>query len=262
MKRKGFTLIELLVVIAIIAILAAILFPVFAQAREKARQITCVSNERQIGLGFLQYVQDNDETFPFEVDPGYYAEYGNPPYNTPGGVPASWDIQIQPYLKSEALLKCPDDGESPATNLPGIGTNIERSYAVVSQMVDYMDGGVGAKLGEINLPSQTVLLSERGWCSNDKTAYANWGYCEDMPDLDEIGFGNGWPHFNHIANFLYSDGHVKSSIWDQSRTNYGSPQRVFPGPTEFPGYTYTGPGGGSYGGTDVPKTGTHDPLPQ
>jgi|SwirhisoilCB2_FD_contig_51_10764685_length_1028_multi_4_in_0_out_0_1 prepilin-type N-terminal cleavage/methylation domain-containing protein/prepilin-type processing-associated H-X9-DG protein len=63
-QRKGFTLIELLVVIAIIAILAAILFPVFAQAREKARAITCVSNEKQIGLGFMLYVQDYDETFP------------------------------------------------------------------------------------------------------------------------------------------------------------------------------------------------------
>ena len=63
-QRRGFTLIELLVVIAIIAILAAILFPVFAKAREKARQITCTSNEKQLGLAFLQYVQDYDETYP------------------------------------------------------------------------------------------------------------------------------------------------------------------------------------------------------
>ena len=63
--KRGFTLIELLVVIAIIAILAAILFPVFASAREKARQSTCTNNEKQIGLGILQYMQDFDETFPF-----------------------------------------------------------------------------------------------------------------------------------------------------------------------------------------------------
>jgi len=63
-SKKGFTLIELLVVIAIIAILAAILFPVFAQAREKARAISCTSNLKQIGLGLLQYTQDNDEQFP------------------------------------------------------------------------------------------------------------------------------------------------------------------------------------------------------
>ena len=63
-KQQGFTLIELLVVIAIIAILAAILFPVFAKAREKARQASCSSNEKQLGLGIIQYVQDNDEMFP------------------------------------------------------------------------------------------------------------------------------------------------------------------------------------------------------
>ena len=63
-RRYGFTLIELLVVIAIIAILAAILFPVFAKAREKARQITCASNEKQLGLAFIQYIQDNDEAYP------------------------------------------------------------------------------------------------------------------------------------------------------------------------------------------------------
>ena len=81
-KLKGFTLIELLVVIAIIAILAAILFPVFAQVREKARQTTCASNQKQIGLGFLQYVQDYDEHFPSEQDGGN--PWGNPPYNKIG----------------------------------------------------------------------------------------------------------------------------------------------------------------------------------
>ena len=80
MKRpntlKGFTLIELLVVIAIIAILAAILFPVFAQAREKARQISCLSNEKQIGLAFMQYIQDYDETYPHQQFDGAPAGSG------------------------------------------------------------------------------------------------------------------------------------------------------------------------------------------
>src|SRR5690242_14717153 len=83
--QKGFTLIELLVVIAIIAILAAILFPVFAQAREKARQITCVSNEKQINLAVSMYVQDYDETYPFAW--GYL-----------GG----WYDTIDPYIKTGA----------------------------------------------------------------------------------------------------------------------------------------------------------------
>ena len=92
-RTNGFTLIELLVVIAIIAILAAILFPVFAKAREKARQIACVSNLRQIGLAEMQYQQDNDERFPtswakeFPGDPNFF---------------------IQPYMKNTDVLVCPD----------------------------------------------------------------------------------------------------------------------------------------------------------
>jgi prepilin-type N-terminal cleavage/methylation domain-containing protein len=86
--KSGFTLIELLVVIAIIAILASILFPVFAKAREKARQITCASNEKQMGLAILQYNQDNDESEP--------AGSGNNA-TTWGG---EWPIQVYPYVKS------------------------------------------------------------------------------------------------------------------------------------------------------------------
>lgn len=95
MKRHGFTLIELLVVIAIIAILAAILFPVFAQAREKARQASCLSNEKQMGIAFLMYVQDYDETL--NLDQNYY----NDP-SIPGGQPArhSWADMFQPYIKN------------------------------------------------------------------------------------------------------------------------------------------------------------------
>src|SRR5450432_3278318 len=94
-KKSGFTLIELLVVIAIIAILAAILFPVFAQAREKARAISCLSNEKQLGLGIIQYQQDYDEH-----NPGGVNGYG-------GG--AGWAGQILPYVKSLAVFRCPND---------------------------------------------------------------------------------------------------------------------------------------------------------
>jgi len=90
-SKKGFTLIELLVVIAIIAILAAILFPVFAQAREKARQTTCISNEKQMGLALLQYLQDNDEQFPIRQ---YY--FGP----TAGLGPVDWEQEVYPYVKN------------------------------------------------------------------------------------------------------------------------------------------------------------------
>src|SRR5581483_4248901 len=96
---NGFTLIELLVVIAIIAILAAILFPVFAQAREKARQISCASNEKQLGLAIIQYVQDYDETYPI----GFCDWTGTAP---------TWPVGISPYVKTFKVFQCPDDSLS------------------------------------------------------------------------------------------------------------------------------------------------------
>lgn len=119
-SKHGFTLIELLVVIAIIAILAAILFPVFAQAREKARQTTCVSNCKQLGLAYIQYAEDNDEAVPIAFKWNYSfgpvtAKYntltdpnGNPiggAFGQPTGIPA----QLQPYIKSWNVMVCPDD---------------------------------------------------------------------------------------------------------------------------------------------------------
>ena len=106
-RQKAFTLIELLVVIAIIAILAAILFPVFATAREKARQTSCASNEKQLGLAFMQYVQDYDETFPG-------GDLYGVQYMGPGD---GWAMQIWPYLKSLQVLSCPSD---PNIKSPGM----------------------------------------------------------------------------------------------------------------------------------------------
>src|ERR1700749_4186309 len=92
----GFTLIELLVVIAIIAILAAILFPVFAKVREKARQTSCLSNEKQLGLGFMQYFQYYDEKYPCgKFNGGHFG--------------SGWGGQIYTYVKSVGVFKCPDD---------------------------------------------------------------------------------------------------------------------------------------------------------
>src|SRR5438874_6354630 len=95
--RRGFTLIELLVVIAIIAILAAILFPVFAQARDKARQATCLSNLKQLGLAQSMYTQDYDETLPKAI------------HLLPDGNLFPWPLEVAPYLKNTAVFRCPSD---------------------------------------------------------------------------------------------------------------------------------------------------------
>src|SRR5512142_1907301 len=101
-SRRGFTLIELLVVIAIIAILAAILFPVFAQAREKARGVSCLSNFRQLGTAFQMYLQDYDEV----VLPRYRACPSTGPAATPNA-PLLWTDTIQPYVKNKQIFICP-----------------------------------------------------------------------------------------------------------------------------------------------------------
>ncbi len=121
---RGFTLIELLVVIAIIAILAAILFPVFAQAREKARQITCASDERQIGLGVLQYMQDNDEHYP------------PCSYSYPGKALMCWTDLIQPYEKNWGIFRCPDESANPFGMWPGIPAR----YQVASEDANGVPG--------------------------------------------------------------------------------------------------------------------------
>jgi prepilin-type N-terminal cleavage/methylation domain-containing protein len=111
-KSAGFTLIELLVVIAIIAILAAILFPVFAKAREKARQVSCLSNQKQLGLGFLQYNQDYDDNYPT---------------GSAGPLGQGWGGVIYPYVKSTGVYKCPDDATTNVAN--GATISYPVSYA-------------------------------------------------------------------------------------------------------------------------------------
>jgi len=137
---RAFTLIELLVVIAIIAILAAILFPVFAQAREKARQASCSSNQKQIALGFLQYAQDYDETWPFSS----------------GSTGLFTDI-LQPYMKSKAVLHCPS---APVTDANG---NLDggNSYSVNDRIwTQAPNDGASLALADVNSPAQVILTAD------------------------------------------------------------------------------------------------------
>src|SRR5687768_7472270 len=113
-KRSGFTLIELLVVIAIIAILAAILFPVFARARDKARQTSCLSNNKQIGNAFLMYAQDYDEAF----SPSRFSDFGLSCIGCPDNANRRfpWNVNIYPYVKSTGVFGCPSDVTTIANN--------------------------------------------------------------------------------------------------------------------------------------------------
>src|SRR5512138_2980899 len=118
--KKGFTLIELLVVIAIIAILAAILFPVFAQARAKARQATCTSNLKQLSLGLMMYVQDYDETFPRSNQTSTLAECNAAPSGcwAPSGNQSLifWQQIAQSYVKNFGIMTCPEGDRSSVRN--------------------------------------------------------------------------------------------------------------------------------------------------
>ena len=140
-KSSGFTLIELLVVIAIIAILAAILFPVFQKVRENARRTACLSNQKQIGLGVLQYNQDFDEKYIAGIE-----KYGRG---------SGWAGQLYPYVKSTGVFRCPDD----STNLPG--TNV--SYALNAQFSPFDINGQGPhpiSLAQVSSPAKSVLIFE------------------------------------------------------------------------------------------------------
>src|SRR6187402_1482213 len=125
---KGFTLIELLVVIAIIAILAAILFPVFAKVREKARQTSCLSNQKQIGLGIMQYNQDNDEDYPLLRVNDPVATYGGNGFETDFW----WSQAIYPYVKSERVYVCPSNPDTGPVcpNKTTFAPFIHESYAL------------------------------------------------------------------------------------------------------------------------------------
>jgi prepilin-type N-terminal cleavage/methylation domain-containing protein/prepilin-type processing-associated H-X9-DG protein len=212
--KKGFTLIELLVVIAIIAILAAILFPVFAQAREKARQTACMSNLRQVGLAVQQYSQDNDENF-------VHTELGG---NVDDAHEYYWGDMLQPYLKSWGLLTCPDADQklqfkavppSPAaysqqwTYNYGINDIVDNSAACTASADDpgcAHVGVAGASLASVTKPSETVLIVDNVPSSTD-TANGNAGASNNPSDLNHGRHEINWEVGHRDVTHLSVDGH-------------------------------------------------------
>lgn len=152
-RRSAFTLIELLVVIAIIAILAAILFPVFASAREKARQTQCASNLKQIGLAIIQYAEDYDEYLPNNASATSLAAAPN--CDAPYGCNNKWAGEIYPYVKATGIFMCPDDG-----TLPVVTGGDVNSYEFNQNFFFYGPGGYCYSLSKLISPSLTVAVYE------------------------------------------------------------------------------------------------------
>jgi len=189
--RKGFTLIELLVVIAIIAILAAILFPVFARAREKARQSSCLSNVKQLTLGSMMYCQDYDERLVASYTLG-----------APSGA-RYWYELLQPYIKNQQILTCPSWASYPL----GYGWNYAYLTYYWHSPAGYGYGGV--PIAEIDYPAETIMLgdsgahqvSSGGW-SNGMAYVINWGR---EPSSYFV-----YMRHNETGNIGFCDGHAKA----------------------------------------------------
>jgi prepilin-type N-terminal cleavage/methylation domain-containing protein/prepilin-type processing-associated H-X9-DG protein len=233
----GFTLIELLVVIAIIAVLAAILFPVLAQAREKARQSSCLANLKQLGNVFAMYLSDHDQMYP-TCDNDKAKIAGRPPEpETPeadGPVERDWRIVVQPYVKNFEIFRCPSD----TSNRPADFRNPD--FAKKEYVSSYTVNGWSEyqlKESAVGRPSDWVLLAERNNVARPpKTWWMFYWWTWQSPSP-----GITWPpslspdpsanaaedlalkRHQETANWLFGDGHVKSArflqLWKAGTEN-------------------------------------------
>jgi prepilin-type N-terminal cleavage/methylation domain-containing protein len=221
MRKRAFTLIELLVVIAIIAILAAILFPVFAQAREKARQATCISNMKQLGVAFMAYVTDYDETYP-PAD-----------YNSPARV--NWYVMVEPYIKAglsvssqspgqkKSIFFCPSInrmGQEDPTWFTRSGNANPvplRSYGPNAGLMPAGRGGTYTvvPMAAVGSPANVVMLSPCGGSLPEVSGRDDGGYA--ARSVHEQGYMLARRRHNIGENYSLADGHAK---WYKAPEDY------------------------------------------
>ncbi len=220
--RRAFTLIELLVVIAIIAILAAILFPVFAQAREKARATNCLSNTKQIGLAMAMYTEDNDSSYPiaYEADAARVGDGYCELYGGHAGVGnddqayyaknMSYVAQLMPYGKSAKIFVCPSD--SSVSTQFAVGGNFTSYHYRHFMSATYAPSYAGTmhlyhrKITEsfFESPASVFIVHENSAWHNMKRDYLEW-----LSGCGDDNGRKGWTA-NTTMNFVFGDGHAKT----------------------------------------------------
>ena len=230
MRHRGFTLIELLVVIAIIAILAAILFPVFAQARDKARGSQCLSNVRQIGMAMMQYAQDYDEVLPRT----WYSPDGNNGWqdSNPAIGQYKWMDAVYPYVKNDGVFTCPSDTSARRDYVPFQKlTGKSKAYGSYAISAAYYRPGddvdppnsnysYSITMPQIVVPADTVWIAEANWYefywatraehpAVVQTTTPRW-----LPSRTST-LGDGiFERHQRKLNVIFCDGHVKAADLD------------------------------------------------